>query len=387
MTRPRAALLNAHFSANLGDGLLSDSLMFGLKEHLDSFPVDLAARETISTLGGSRRGQIIKGLNALPSPIRSFLISRIQAHLLKTKWQPHFAKYLVDCDLVIVGGGNLIADQDLNFPVKISAAIEETIRLGKPCFIYAVGVGSHFSQKGKAMFDDAFRRADLRGVYVRDEKSRRNWNKNFSSSSGHAATVVWDPGLISSLCWPEEKLTTNLPIRVGIISPNELVYHGSKMDVLNLTAWYGTFISQLAESGQPVRLFSNGSPEDTRYLVEEIASIFPAIPYDLPENQEKLARLVARSSLVSAFRLHALIPAVSYKCPILALAWDEKVRSFAEKIGSPTVCIDVKNTDPKEAADLVVAEMKTQRNYTQHIEDAGLEIDAFAKQIKMEIFR
>ena len=140
MTRPRAALLNAHFSANLGDGLLSDSLMFGLKEHLDSFPVDLAARETISTLGGSRRGQIIKGLNALPSPIRSFLISRIQAHLLKTKWQPHFAKYLVDCDLVIVGGGNLIADQDLNFPVKISAAIEETIRLGKPCFIYALSL-------------------------------------------------------------------------------------------------------------------------------------------------------------------------------------------------------------------------------------------------------
>lgn len=387
MTRPRAALLNAHYSANLGDGLLSEALMFGLKGHLESFPVDLAARETISTLGGSRRGQIIKGLNALPYPIRSFLIARIQGHFLKSKWQPHFAKYLVDCDVAIIGGGNLIADQDLNFPVKISAAIEEMIRLNKPCFIYAVGVGSHFSRKGKAMFDDAFRRADIQGVYVRDEKSRRNWDKNFSKSSGHTATVVWDPGLISSLCWPEEKPATNLPIRVGIISPNELVYHGSQTDVLDLKAWYRVFISQLAESGQPVRLFSNGSPEDTRYLVEEIAPILPAIPYDLPKNQEELARLIAHSSLVSAFRLHALIPAVSYQCPILALAWDAKVESFTEKIGLRAVCIDVKETTPKEAANLALAEMNTQRNFTQHIEDARSEIDVFAKHIKKGILR
>jgi len=381
MKKSRIALLNAHYSANLGDGLLSDCLMFGLGPELDSYPVDLAGREEISTLGGNRRGQILKALNAMPSPVRSFAIRQIQNRFVKTKWRPHFEAKLKESDAVILGGGNLIADQDLNFPVKIHTALSVAKAYEKPCYLYGVGVGGSFSQKGAELFNEAFSSADIREVYVRDARSKRNWDEFFAQSSGCKATVVWDPGLLASLTWPIAEADQKGPIRVGIISPDELSYHEGSEESWDVTDWYQRFIQDLINTGKEVRLFSNGSPEDTRYLQENIAPLFPELSHDIPKNQEELSRLLGQSDLVAAFRLHALIPTISYNRPILALAWDAKVRSFAEKIGQSHACIDVKETSPEDAAIIAVKQMNAKQDFSQQVGEAKAEVETLAAKL------
>ena len=384
MSRMKVAVLNAHFSANLGDGLLSDCLMHGLGDQISSYPIDLAGRETTSTLGGAQRGNILATLDLMPSFLRRLTIGFMLSYFKKKKWHPHFETMLTDADAVILGGGNLITDKDLNFPTKIQAALDVVQSRNLPCYIYGVGVGRHFSKKGEKIFNDAFSRINLKSVTVRDIRSKKNWDRYFSDSSGCLAKVVWDPGMISKLTWPIPIQTKLAPIRVGIISPKELGYHEGGMALPDLTKWYTEFISELLKINPNIRLFSNGSPEDTRYLVDEILPSIGDLGYDLPNSPEELSKLIANSSLVAAFRLHALIPAISYNNRILALAWDEKVKSFADRVEASNACVNIGDVKPTEAVDIALGNQPAKNSNDFYVDQAMSELNQLAKSILEE---
>ena len=183
-------------------------MAYGLESsstNIEAFPVDLAGRESITTLGGSNRGTALKVLAQLPTPLRRIVIAPLQNYYLKTLWIPHYDKQLRKANHVVLGGGNLIVDQDLNFPVKIHAALSSATDKNLPVHIYGVGVGSKFSQKALQLFRAAFRQCDLQSVTVRDEKSRVNWEKYFAPYCEVHADVVYDPGIAAASCWPRPK--------------------------------------------------------------------------------------------------------------------------------------------------------------------------------------
>lgn len=354
------ALFNVRYSPNLGDGLLAACLEAGLGQALPgvrAWSIDLAARDHHAVGEATGRGLQLRVLRALPGPMRRASVAVVQTRQARRRWRPHYRRVLEGAQAAVIGGGALITDLDLNFPRKIAVATEIAAEAGLPVAIYGVGVGRRFSPAGLDLFRRAFGRVDLAGVQVRDEASRLSWNRHFAEACGREAEVVRDPGLLCPRVWPAPgDGTPPGEVAIGVISPIELAYHGAgTFDGRRLAAWYRDLVAAVARRDRRCRLFTNGSPEDTRFLRRIEPTLARAagprgLTTVVPRHPGELATLAASAGVVVAFRLHAVIAAVAYGTPAVSLAWDPKVEAFARSIDRETRHLDPRRTDPESAA-------------------------------------
>jgi polysaccharide pyruvyl transferase WcaK-like protein len=164
----KVRLFNVKFSPNLGDGLLSQCLekaLVDLGADPDTWSIDLAARKAYGDVL-ARRTQIMAALDLLPRPVRREVIRAPLALHAARSWRPHYAHGLADADCVVIGGGNLISDIDLNFPTKLTLAMEEAEKRNLPVVVYASGVTSGWTPRGTEMLRCAFAKPILKGVFV-----------------------------------------------------------------------------------------------------------------------------------------------------------------------------------------------------------------------------
>jgi polysaccharide pyruvyl transferase WcaK-like protein len=261
-----------------------------------------------------------------------------------------YREQLQGANAVIVGGGNLFSDVDLNFPAKLDAALSIVAEKSLPVWIYGCGVSETWSDEGRQLFERALSAAQLVDVFVRDGTSKRLWDERLSKLTGHPAKVVLDPGLLAACVYGVSANESDIRGRVGvgIIAPIAISYHSGRAPVPAdaLLQWFSQLIEGLAATGRSVTLISNGSPEDTRFgtmLMASIKSRLPEAKVDFPLHREPsdLVRTFATISAYVGFRLHGLICACSFGIPTFALDWDRKVIAFMDSIGRGDCRFDV----------------------------------------------
>lgn len=340
--RPSIRLFNVKYSPNLGDGLLSEALEHALHElgaaEEETVSVDLAAR-TAYGAGGTARSFVLKALSAFPDDLRQRAI-RIPLHLmLRQKWLPHYEAKLGAADAVVIGGGNLLTDMDLNFPVKIAAVLKLAGARNVPVAIYGVGVSGDWSAEGLRLMRDALRKARPCYVSVRDRASQENFDRLFSEAAGTRAKLVRDPGLLVSR-YVEPGSGGNTVPRVGICITSAIAvrYHSDvQISDADLETWYARLCGALTGRGYVVDVFTNGSPEDEEFLDGLFSRLADASGERIHRKRlnvpAELAVFASGLDLLIAHRMHALIAAYSYGVPIFALRWDRKVDAFMESVG------------------------------------------------------
>lgn len=332
----KVALLNVKFSPNLGDGLLSECLEGALEDsghQITARSIDLAGRTAFS--GGSAfRGPMLSVMQRLPTMVRSPLTYLMLSALVRYRLRRVYARQLTDADAVVLGGGNLIADSDLNFPIKIAGALHEAEHRNLPVAVFGVGVGDSWSRIGKAVFRHAFATARLIDVKVRDRRSQYIWNTVFDSDEIPAGGLVRDPGLLAAARYGVAAPTQGGPIGLCLTHPVLLRYHATDDQVHgDIETWFGLFAQALVAAGHRVVLFTNGSPEDRRLrdaigpklVAESDGAISCAPDFATPG---ELVHFIAACSLVVAHRMHACIAAHAVGVPTIGLSWDPKLDSF-----------------------------------------------------------
>lgn len=357
--RPRVRIFNVKYSPNLGDGLLSECLEQALVDcgaHDDTWSADLAGRTAYGP-GAAGRGTLIRALHMLPTLLRRHSVRLPLAVQSRRRWRPHYEASLQNADCVVIGGGNLIVDLDLNFPTKIALTIEAAERRGLPAFIYGCGVSTGWSRQGRALMRRALERGVVRKVFVRDQRSQALWDAEFGSELGLPASVAPDPGLLAHARYglspsAPAQADRHGPIGLNITSPVAVGYHsGRKVAKTALEAWYHQLAEELASEGYNVILFTNGSPED-RACATRLASALSAGPLSArisaiePRNPQELARLVSRLQGLVAFRMHAIIAAYSCRIPFVALRWDPKLDSFVQSVDLANWMLDPFTASP-----------------------------------------
>lgn len=359
----RVRLFNVKYSPNLGDGLLSECLELAMRECGSdvegTYSIDLSAR-TQYEKGSSSRSMILKALDGLPKLLRPMATALPREALMLNKWRPHYDRHLAEADAIAVGGGNLLTDMDLNFPLKVSTALERAAARGLPTAIYGVGVSSIWSDKGMQIFRRALRRARPVYVSVRDASSKKHFDKLFAEAAGREALVVRDPGLMIARFSPARKVGTEHGIGLCVTSSVAIRYHSKEaITDAELGAWYVGLCKALSDRGQSVVAFTNGSPEDEvflDYLLSDLraASLsgFERRRLDTPSD---LVALVSSLSALVAHRMHAVIAAVSLGVPVFALLWDEKVESFMRSVAMVDATAFARTGNEEDVADRVVS--------------------------------
>ncbi|WP_333835622.1 polysaccharide pyruvyl transferase family protein [Novosphingobium sp.] len=390
----RIALLNVKFSPNLGDGLLAECLERELAQALGNgaqvYSIDIAARKKWLPAGtGSLRATLrqcaLAVLERLPPGLRRFCAGLTLRTLSVLVLRPHFRRQLAHCDAAVIGGGNLFTDADLNFPVKLDAAVRAVARHRIPLAVHAVGAGADWSAQGRRLLARAATRVPLVHATVRDERSRRAWQAQLVADGAAGATLAGDPGLVAARHYPQappSSPTVSGRPHVGlcITAPLALRYHvgqhhpGQHMKAKHsaeeadtaLCGWYGNVARTLAETGMDVVLFTNGSPEDQSCLQRNVEGwmangnaayrnaaprgwVSMAAPFSAPAD---LAAFVSGCDLVIAHRMHACIAAHAFGVPTIGLTWDEKLASFFDLAGRARFAVNGTTCAPAAMAGL-----------------------------------
>jgi polysaccharide pyruvyl transferase WcaK-like protein len=347
----RVGLFNVKYSPNLGDGVLCECLEAEMRRcapngAFQSF--DLAGR-TAYAEGARFRASTLALLHRSPIAIRHAVAETVLGYSLRRNMRPNWRRALGKFDAVVVGGGNLFGDTDLNFPLKIAAAMAEVRAAGLPAAVFGVGVSNNWSSRGEALFRRALSGDSLVYASVRDPRSAEIWNRRLRPAGIASAGIVHDPGVLVADHVPKRRTGDGRRplVGLGLTHPMALRYHADEPSAsdLRLTAWYRQLLSSCLDRGWRVTIFTNGSPEDDAYLKQAApafaerdrdGSITIAPRFRLPA---ELASFISGLDLLMAHRLHANIAAYSYGVPQVGFSWDAKLKSFLAAVGrSDCIC-------------------------------------------------
>ncbi|WEX10491.1 polysaccharide pyruvyl transferase family protein [Chelativorans sp. AA-79] len=352
-------IFNVKYSPNLGDGVLAACLEHGLmREGRDVTveTIDIAGREEYRFQGPGRM-RALSLLRLLPAPLRAAAVTFVLRSRLRDM-KAHWLKRIEEADAVVVGGGNLFQDDDLNFPLKLNAVLEGVDLAGKPLAVFAVGVTAHWSARARRLFA---RLLDCPVVHVsvRDGHARENWIAHFGNR--FEVEVTPDPGLLARNLPSGPALPYVGPpvVGLGVTHPLVLRRHAGIPDAqipLSSAAEHRLLVRWLVDAGCRVMLFTNGADEDERFMRQVVAGSVcedcvqagSVVLAERPSTPDDLVATIGRSAVVIAHRLHASIVAYSLGIPCVGLGWDQKVKSFYEETGRADFFLRGKDVKPAD---------------------------------------
>lgn len=335
----RVGLFNVKYSPNLGDGILSECLEAELRRAVPGSTVvslDLAGRHAYAK-GTVFRTAVLRILERSPAPVRRGVVFALLGRALRANMRPSWRRALREMDAVVVGGGNLFVDADLNFPLKVDAALDETRQAGLPAAVFGVGVSDNWSPEGEALFRRAVAGVCLVYASVRDRRSAAIWERRLGPVGIQAPRLGHDPGLlVCEHVRRQDRRRGGRPlVGLGLTHPVALRYHApGRYDDADVTAWFQGLVAACVRRGWHVALFTNGSSEDDRYLRRIGPALMrafqPGLVSCVPRfgDPAELASFVSGLDLLMAHRLHANCTAYSYAVPHLGFTWDEKLENF-----------------------------------------------------------
>ncbi|MGJ8545973.1 MAG: polysaccharide pyruvyl transferase family protein [Sulfitobacter sp.] len=369
----KIAIFNVIYSENLGDGLLAQSLAQQIEACAEARgtpiqiqTIDIAGRTGFSTgfsAGSARasRTAALKLLSCAPPKLRRAIVGRAMRRRMMAL-RPQWAQTIAHSDAVVIGGGNLFQDDDLNFPTKLGAVIDLATAQGKPLAIYGVGVGAGWSAPAAALFGK-IGQADLIYASVRDARSQENWQAQLPQIT--VPKLVPDPALGLRAPKGARPVPRN-GIGLCVTAPVVLRRHASGDAALVFAARikdYVTLAQTLLARGRRLTLFSNGAREDEA-AIAQILTAPPLEPFlrrgqllraPRPLTPAHLLAIIADKELIIAHRLHACIAAVALRVRVIGIDWDHKVGAFFASIDQSAACLSAGTTQAE--ADLRIAQM------------------------------
>lgn len=345
MANRKLILSAVMYSPNLGDGVIAEcfSSVARAEEGVSVDWLDLAGRTRFETGSGALRAKALGLLHALPAPLSDRVSAALVTRQIESRLAPLADGLLAGASGLILGGGQLLADANLNFPLKVARLFEMSEARGLPAAINSIGVAQRWSPRASELFRAPLTAPGLKFISVRDRASRDNLAAHYRSYGGppHPEIAVFpDPGFLASIAVPAEAPDPAGVVGVGVTHPASLRNHGATSLRATVGEFAGRFVAlgqALHDEGFRVEFFTNGSPDDEECLAE-VAKRLPAGAPGMsvaPRAQTPVAlirRIAAYRALVS-HRMHASIIAYSYRIPFLGLSWDPKLEGVFDMMG------------------------------------------------------
>lgn len=335
----RIVLVGGAYSDNLGDAVIADCLTRALLRRMpgaEIVPLDIAGRLGAGLSHFPQKRLVHRCLGASPEQVRRMVVLVGGSVMLRLRIEPRWRSILRDDDLVVIGGGHLLQDGDLNFPLKVRGVIRLVRRSGSPWAVYSVGVSGRWSGLGRSFFRPVFEEPGPLYCSVRDPDSKGHLLGHFPALPAEEIRVDPDPALLAETVYGPAVEPAQREFDIGIcVAHPDVLRFGSAGDFQTaptlLTDKWVRYIRELEQRGFKTALFTNGSREDDEYLQALAVRLggqgrTTLLPRAIRPSD--LASTIGRMRALIAARLHAGIIAYALNIPCLGLAWDRKLDSF-----------------------------------------------------------
>lgn len=321
------------FSENVGDGVIFECLRHGMAERgTDILPADLSLRN----------GYLANPVNAVPAEAgmprrfaryfvrRSVMLRRM---INVARWVAGGRRRFVDrhaqavnsCDGVIIGGGQLLVDRQLCFPLALMAIMDMARAANKPVAIYSCGADPEAGWTARRILHRLTR--DAIHIAVRDRISA---DALLALDGRLAINVRPDIGFLAGRVYaaggaaPEHILGVNV-MPLQLLSP--FLEKTPRIGPSEYVALWRDLVQAALGRGWRVTLMTNGDINDCR-VAHEIHSAFDDDRVQLappPRTPGELAGMLQDVNALISCRMHAGIVAYSLGKRIVPLVWDRKV--------------------------------------------------------------
>lgn len=336
------------YSPNLGDGLIADcltDLIHAERPEAEVVWLDLAGRTGFSAPSGGLRTLVLGALARSPSWISQPVSAALVGRQIKSRLAPLVPAALDGADLMIIGGGQLFGDANLNFPLKLSHVVAAAEAHNIPVAIHGVGVAGTWSARGQALFARVLTSPALRFISVRDEASAQNLAAHYKKigvTPPCEILVFPDPGLCADGHGASEPGQTP-PQRVGlgIVHPAALATHASNGSAPSLSEAVKDYVAvakALRDRNVDVHLFTNGAGEDEEMLdqvwsqASEVSGVHRTPRCASPT---ELVAFLKGMDAIASHRLHACIATNALGKKAVGFEWDKKINAFFKLTEQP----------------------------------------------------
>lgn len=332
----RVVVFGEIFSENVGDGVIFDCLRHGLNTcGVEVFPADFSMRNGYSS-GQSRSDA---HTSSFPRKLARYAVRRsltIRRMITLVKWwtggrASFIRKYtpvVQAMDGVIIGGGQLLVDRQLGFPLKIGAVIHMARTASKPLAVFSCGADARQGLIARIIYRRLLRYS--RHNTVRDRMSARSLlaicrdaNVEIHPDIGFLAADVYSTIAASR---ESRKLGINVMPYETVAAFSTGVRAASRNEFIQF--WIQLIDTALA-SGWEIDILTNGDHGDFEFArtIHEKFEDEPRVRLaQRPTTPDELIGLLAGIEALITSRMHAGIVAYSLGKTVVPLVWDEKVR-------------------------------------------------------------
>ncbi|WP_434026037.1 polysaccharide pyruvyl transferase family protein [[Pseudomonas] boreopolis] len=351
-------ICTVRYSDNLGDGVIGDCLSYLIKCVDPSAAIqhfDMAGRMGYREGGVNGERNLLKKV-FFGSPLFFRPLLSIGFWVIRTRGALSVAWSKVELQkpvFLVFGGGQLLSDLALNFPLKMGWVTKVAYKNRIPIAFNALGVSKKWSWLGRKLFRNSLAKRGVGYLSVRDKDSWANLIRSMPEAKKSCKVVV-DPGICAAEAYclnSERRLASGrvLKIGVGVSDPNELAAYADKSAMFSnkkMVEFFCDLICLIVQRGHIPVLFTNGSSDDEcflsvlRTIIAEHGASDDVNYMERPLRPENLVGNIAEMDAVISHRLHANIISVSLNIPNVALVWDEKVKSFMQLAGREKWCLE-----------------------------------------------
>lgn len=365
MGSPKIAVVAEVYSPNLGDGLIYETIAYLLNNGGgEAVPVDLSLRTSWEL--NSRIHCSYNDRYKIRNFIRGWIDKnlRIRNKLTVFRWKKreetffidHASKAIAESDAVLIGGGQLLNDTYLKFPLRVHGIVQLALYYQKPLAFYGVGVGKYWSAQAADLYRSSLPYANY--ISVRDEKSAQRLKARIS----YSGAIRVDPDPVFALntlpkysqlskAGPKTRLGLNV-MSFSILKRFVPSFHKVHYD--QYLEFWRKIVNSSLEAGLLPELFVNGGVDDW-HQAELIKQFIESHGNNInlkyrPGNPAELVGVISSFDYVLATRMHAGITAFSLGKSVAAMVWDDKVTHVWESAG-PNIAFNpeiVMSEDPWE---------------------------------------
>ena len=368
----RTLFIGEYSSRNVGDGIIKMAMEKLCRQHhlpasFRDFTGAPIAGLTESSLSGTRAADDRLPAASLPQRIKSALLQlsivnyAVALLFYFTRYRSIAAGYRVeDYRQVVIGGGNLLMDNFLNFPLLILRIVQQCEKHRVPVKLFSVGAGKRYSWLGKQIMARIVQSEGVESIVCRDGNTYSLIKEIGEEEVDQKIICSFDSGLYLDRCDALVRRTDT--VGLGVIAPSVLktvTPQHPMSDASQAIQWWDVLIEELARKigADHIEIFSNGSAVDNAFahsLWQALSHKYPGLSvFTSIRSSSDLIQRVGSYKALAAYRMHAAVTAMALDVPVVGFEWDPKVLQMFTYCGKRHACIAVVDFKASSPQDIV----------------------------------